>query len=189
VGIDPDRVTACIPTRGNVDLREILDTLIFKNVIVKDNSQGWTGTYGRYMAIGEATTDVVYTQDDDVIVPAETQQAMCDMYADGEMLSNMEPGWHKSEYGELAWFGWGALIRRDLPEQAFDRWRSAGYSTDTREFRLFGCDVVCSILTPHRRVALAYEHLPHAFGEDRLYKQGQFWEWKRDFYEKALALR
>lgn len=170
-------------------MRPIVESLIFGEVIVWDNSKlPDLKTSGRYAAAAQATNEVVWFQDDDVIVPSATQSSMCRLYQDGEMLSNMEIDWHKDGYTKLAWFGWGSLIRRDLPQSAFSRWRQAGHETISTPFRIVGCDIIASMLTPHRRVAFAYRHLPHAFGPGRAYTEEGFPEWKSDFYGKALAL-
>lgn len=82
-------VTACIVTRGDVDLSPIVNTLVdYDDVIVWDNSHrpDWK-VAGRYLAALEADTDWVYWQDDDTIVPETTQLALlagadgCDCFA------------------------------------------------------------------------------------------------------------
>lgn len=176
MGIDPGHVTACLVTRGNVDLTPILDSLIFGKVIVWDNSQRQNMlTYGRYCAAAEAPTDVVFFQDDDVIVPRRTQHAMCRHYVDGLLNANIEQARHGEHW---AWVGWGALVQRELPELAFQAWRDAGQNTTSRSFRLVGCDIVSGYLTPHRKTSFAYRQLPYAYGRDRAYLSEGFGTFK-----------
>lgn len=60
-------------------MERIVDSLIFDNVIVWDNSRDpdWKCA-GRYMAAAMSPTDLVYYQDDDVLVPHDTQRWLAD---------------------------------------------------------------------------------------------------------------
>ena len=184
-------ITACIVTRGNVDLAPIIDSLIFERVIVWDNSTRPfdVKTYGRSLAADEADTDLVYFQDDDVIVPAQAQEQLVERHQNGVLISNMEDTRNRREFPELTWVGWGAITDRDLYRQAFRRWQQSGGQTTTSDFRLVGCDIVFSILNPDsRRVDLGFSHLDYALDEDRAYRTPGFQQIKHRFYEAALTL-
>jgi hypothetical protein len=72
-------ITACLVTRGDQPemMERIVDSLIFDNVIVWDNSRDpdWKCA-GRYMAAAMSPTDLVYYQDDDVLVPTFVQEGL-----------------------------------------------------------------------------------------------------------------
>lgn len=182
----PTDVTACIVTRGDVDLTPILDSLIFTKVVVWNNSirEKDVGTFGRYCAAEEAETDAVYFQDDDVIVPRTAQRSLLKLYTPGTLLSNMEEERNRFEFSQLVWCGWGSLTERRLYRDAFARWGA----DDDRWFRLVGCDVVFAMLTPSQRVDLGTRHLEYAFGHDRTYAQRGFVEAKQRYYARALAM-
>lgn len=189
MGLTPDQVTACLVTRGDIDLAPILDSLIFDQVIVWDNSvRANNKTAGRYKACALAETDVVYFQGDDNIVTAEAQHALLELYEDGVYLSNMDAQHNTGLFPRLTWAEWGALTRRDLPAAAFQRWQEAGHALDDDWFLLVGCDIVFSLLTPTCRVDLGQHHLPYAFAEGRVHRLAGFHEAKCRFYDGCLEL-
>ena len=78
-------VTAVIPTRGDVDLAPILATLTgYREVIVWVSQDG---CWGRYLAMKAARTELVYTQDDDLIFTAHQQ--LLDLHSPGRITANM----------------------------------------------------------------------------------------------------
>jgi len=183
-------VTACLVTRGNVDMQPILDSLIFDKVIVWDNSKRDVDekAYGRYAAAEEAETEVVYFQDDDVILNADTQRALLATWEPGMYLTNMEQG-HNHSYPGLNWCAWGAVTERKSYRDAFARWFSAGNSIDEPGFKLHGADIVFSLLHPKtRNVDLGRQHLSYAFGDDRLCQTEDYNSVKVDFYNRAKRL-
>lgn len=124
--IAPEHVTACLVTRGDQPpmIQRIRETLIFEHVIVWDNSieqRDWKCA-GRYAAAALATTRAVYFQDDDVIVPAATQQRLCDAYMPGVMIANWGHGDEPAGYDDLPLVCSGAIVDRDLPLQAIARY-------------------------------------------------------------------
>ena len=76
------KVSACLVTRGDVEMQPIIDSLsCFDEIVIWDNgarsiqrSDGWAevctdlSVYGRYAAIEYASHDLIYVVDDDVIV-------------------------------------------------------------------------------------------------------------------------
>lgn len=155
-------VSACLVTRGNVDMRPIVESLPFDDIIVWDNSKREDfKVYGRYAAIDEAENDIIYVQDDDCIIPVD---ALLDAWADTDTLLCNMPRDHGT-YSDSALVGWGALFHRNLPFKAFKQW---GGSKD-QFYR--DCDVWFTALTPFRRVDLGHENFPYAYGLDRMYNQ------------------
>lgn len=124
--IDASQVTACLVTRG--DQPEMMDrirqSLIFEHVVVWDNSLRWLDAKcgGRYMALLEAETDVVYFQDDDVIVPPATQQRLVSEYMPGVVVANWGHGETPGGYDDLPLVCGGAILDADLPWPALNRY-------------------------------------------------------------------
>src|SRR4029077_7841412 len=106
-GVNPSDVTAVLVTRGDQPamVDRIVESLIFDDVVVWDNSvQQDRKTAGRYFALERAADvirDVVYFQDDDVIVPAETQWRLVDAYMPGVVIANYGHGENDGGYGDL----------------------------------------------------------------------------------------
>jgi len=174
--IAPSDVSACLVTRGDVDLDEIVESLApFAEVIVWDNGvQEDFAVYGRYKAIERASSPVVYVQDDDCIIdPA----AVCARYEPGTLVANMPVGrWR--DYPDSALVGWGAVFDRHLPDQAFRRWSEHVFSISDETW-LAGldypwwnriCDLVFSTITSrHRKIDVGFRHLPWAEGPGRMF--------------------
>ena len=106
--------TVCLVTRGDQPemVARIRESLIFPEVIVWDNSvdPDWKCA-GRYMAAALSRTALVYFQDDDVIVPAETQQALLDrfVHADTDIVANWGHGDNPDGYDDLPLVCGGAV--------------------------------------------------------------------------------
>jgi hypothetical protein len=163
------KVSACLVTRGDCDLTPILETLPFDDIVVWNNSvREDLGIYGRYAAIEEAKHDVIYTQDDDVLVTCHQQ--LLDAY-DGRLLCNYPQPW------DIPWVARGALFHRDMPRRAFDRYLAV-YPFD-RFLTHFGCDGIFSLLTPHKVVNFGSVDLPHGFAEGRVSTSPGWYDDKR----------
>ena len=157
-------VSACLVTRGNVDMTEILtslagagigDIVIWNNLLETD-----LGVAGRYAAIEQARFEVVYVQDDDCVLPAESIHALIDAYEPGRIVANMPLG-HRRNYRDACLIGFGAVFDRDLPALAFERFGGKGKRPD----------IVFTALTPHTLLDVPFKHLPWATGPDRMYRQ------------------
>jgi len=150
--IDVADVTACLVTRGDVDLTPILDTLPYEHVIVWGPDREELHVYGRYAAMLEAPTRFVYTQDDD-----------CVFHHHAELLAAADPGRITAVYGhgdnpdgyqDMALVHGGAIMDRDLPAAAFarylERWpRDEGFLREA--------DMINGTISPHAHVDLDYE--------------------------------
>lgn len=146
--LSPYSVTACLVTRGDQPrmMERILDSLIFDNVIVWDNSKREDmKTAGRYFAAREARTPVVYFQDDDVLVPRETQWALVEAYEPETLVAAYAHGENDGGFGDLPLVGAGAIVDRDLPWQMADRYLEHWPLDD--DF-LHYCDFAIGVLYP-----------------------------------------
>ena len=153
-------VSCVIPTRGDIDLTPILDTLPFDDVVIWDNSQRYDlGIYGRYAAIAEAKHDVIVTQDDDLIVTCWDD--ILKAYEPGVLTCNYPEPW------DVPWVARGAIFDRHLPQQAFRRYRQH-YPRD-RFFTHKACDAVFALLTDSVKVIdRGSVDLPHGFAAGRV---------------------
>jgi len=134
----------------------IIDSLIFDNVVVWDNSvfEDWKCA-GRYKAAEEAPTDIVFFQDDDVIVPAETQMALLDAYEPGVCVANWGHGDNPDGYDDLPLVGAGAIVDRQLCLDAIDLY-ARHYPLDD-DFK-YEADFVVGVLYPEfRHMRLPFE--------------------------------
>ncbi len=149
--IRAEDVTACLITRGDVDLKPILRTLPYPNVIVWGPDREELHVYGRYAAIAEAPTNIVYTQDDDCIFTLHDD--LLARYEPGRIVANYGHGENPDGYDDMALVHGGAIMDRHLPTIAFaaylDRWpRDEGFLREA--------DMVNGTITPHRHTDLPF---------------------------------
>ena len=188
---NPGQVTACLVTRGDQhqQLDRILDTLIFDNVIVWDNSvnRDWKCA-GRYLAAMQAPTDIVFFQDDDVLVPRETQLALLDEYEEGVCVATWAHGDNPDGYDDLPLVGAGAIVDRGL---CFDSIVQYAAEWPLDEAFQYEADFIVGVLYPQfRHVRLPFEiNMEIAQHASRLVNQ----PWQRDLKyqmtERARAIR
>jgi hypothetical protein len=212
------RVAAVIVTRGDQDLTPVVTSLPEEwEVLVWDNGREvlshntntvevprWPAAdefkvndlsvYGRYAAIEYTDAELIYVQDDDVIVsdPPEIVEAWWERWhyatddgmgdpvgspgGDKGVVCNMPPEFRHEFYEEHTLVGFGACFHRDAPERAWQRFAgtpmetSAWVGIDMEVFRRT-CDIVFTALTPRVLVDVPKEDLPWAHYEDRLWKQ------------------
>jgi len=153
-------ISAVIVTRGDVDMSPILESLPFDDIVVWDNSKREDlGLFGRYAAIAEAKHDVIYTQDDDVLVDCFDQ-----------LEQDYRPGVLTTNYPEpydIPWVARGAIFDSYLPDLAFTRY-DLRWERD-EWFHKYGCDGVFALLSPEVNVVdYGSVDLPHAFNEGRI---------------------
>jgi len=173
-------VSAVIVTRGDVDLEPSLapirdagvdDIVIWNNATRPEDLQ----VAGRYEAIAETRHDLIYSQDDDCIVPVDELLAA---YEDG-LLVNVPPG-------EQPWLAWGALFDRSLPNKAFQRY-GAAYDFDDALFCRWA-DVVFAHLNGWRTIDLGHQDLPWATAPNRMYHQPDHYISQQLVRDRCLAL-
>jgi len=156
--LTPADVTACLVTRGDQPemMARILDSLIFPTVIVWDNSErADMKCAGRYSAAHEAPTDLVYFQDDDVIVSTATQEALLAEYQGEDCLANWGHGDEPAGYDDLPLVCGGAIVNRHAAANAIARY-GAHHPLD--EAFKYEADFVVGVLYERwRHVRLPFE--------------------------------
>lgn len=161
------RVAACLVTRGNVPMDEIIESLPEAwEVVVWDNSKhGNLGVYGRYAAITLTEADFIYVQDDDCVLEPESFDRLLASVRTDALVANM-PERFRPHYPDSCLVGFGALFPRHLPELAFGR------MPERRHFFGLTCDVYFTTITIERVLLdLPYRDLPWASDPDRMWKQ------------------
>jgi hypothetical protein len=141
--------------------------------------------YGRYAAIEYASHDLIYVQDDDVIV--SDPQAIVNAWElsclfrnnakNVHVVCNMPSEFRHDFYVDHALVGFGASFYRDAPKRAFDRFMEyhdhmipLGIRQDVF-WRT--CDVVFTGLTPRVLVDVPKTNLPYASDDNRMWKQAE----------------
>lgn len=153
--ISPSDVTACFTTRGDVDLQPVLDSLPYPIVGVWHGYQDRPDAYGmytRWLAIAEAPTPIVYTQDDDCI-QLEHDQLMA-AYKPGVIVSTYGHGENPDGLEDFVLMHGGAIMDRDLAPVALAKYDAAGFPRDESFYRY--CDLIVGGLTPFEHVDLPF---------------------------------
>jgi hypothetical protein len=171
-------------------MRPILDSLIFDRVEFWDNSMDpdWK-VAGRYMAALGADTRAVYWQDDDTIVPPETQQKLLMEFGatDVDIVANWGHGENPDGYEDLPLVCGGAIAN----------WRAAWASIaqygeffplDT-DFKYEADFVVGALYRNWKHMHLPFEIRDVAYNGRRLADE----PWQRDLKyrmtQRARAIR
>jgi hypothetical protein len=185
--LSPANITACIVTRGDVDLEPIYESLIFGHLVVWNNAErpDWK-VAGRYMAALEAPTPWVYWQDDDTIVPPDTQMLLVDEF-DGDMVANWGHGDDPDGYEDLPlvcggaiaykWSAWNAILRYGC-EWPLDE-----------PFKFEADFIVGSLYRDWRHVKLPFEIRDVAYNGRRLADEPWQRELKLELTTRARLLR
>lgn len=180
------RVAACLVTRGNVPMDEIIESLPPEwEVVVWDNSKRENlGVYGRYAAIGLTDAELIYVQDDDAVLERESLDALVNraMMMPAALFANM-PERFRPHYPDSCLVGFGAAFGRDLPARAFER-----IERDPPFFNLT-CDVFFTTLTERYLLDLPYRDRPFASDSDRMWKQADHVPMRSAALAEARALR
>jgi len=187
VKIDPKDVTACLVTRGDVDMDPIIESLPYDEYIVYDNS--WRDpdykTFGRYAAAHEAETQYVYFQDDDCIF--RHHHVLHHLHVPGWMTAVWGHGADPAGYEDIAIFPGGAIVEKALVDRAFLKYLTAGFPMDDEFF--YYCDYVFGCLTPHVQVHLPFEIRDVAYNGRRLADEPWAREAKAEVAARARAVR
>ncbi len=172
--ITPEQVTAIIPTRGDVDIQPIVDSLIFEEVIVWDNSAGGDyGTWGRYLATNGTDIKYVYSQDDDIIHSHENQLAIVQAYEPRTLTGCMWEEWSngarkqgiQNGYDDLVFAGSGSVYDASLPHQSAALYTEM-YPVD--EFFLLWADTILGIISPSKQLDLRFSEMDYAEADNRM---------------------
>jgi hypothetical protein len=189
-------VSAVLVTRGNVDLTPVLDSLIFDDVVVWDNSVEDRDqmTYGRALAVARANNDVIWSQDDDIIHTPENQLAIIENYEPGVLVGCMWDEWSEGAktqgiaqgYDDLVFAGSGSVYDRTVPGEAILRYLDR-YPLDDF-FRLW-CDTLIGVIAPNRQLDIRFECLPTATDDYRMCNQDNAVELKTEAIMRARQVR
>ncbi len=187
-------VSACLVTRGDVDMQPIIDTLPEGvEVVVWDNSvEDDHGVYGRYMAIHRATRPVIITQDDDCLV--RNWDELLEAYRPGIVVGNMQNDPPRLRfYNDTTMLGWGAIFDRELPFLAFARYAQF-YPIDWAWMTSCGAEITFPMLTPSRTIPIRVEWLEQdgqmVFGwKNRMSNQDGFYAARDEDLARARHVR
>jgi len=190
--IDARDVTACLVTRGDQPdmMARIRDSLIFDDVIVWDNSVNvdWKCA-GRYAAALATDARYVFFQDDDVIVPRATQEALVDAFDDDDgIVANWGHGENPDGYDDLPLVCGGAIARRSFVIDALMTY--ARHFPLDEEFQ-YEADFAVGVLYPtFKHVHLPFEiNMPVAQHPSRLVNQPWQRATKLRIAQRARAIR
>ncbi len=181
----PDQVTAVIVTRGDVDLNPVLDSLIFDDVVIWDNSKpapadymntvvGDQMTYGRVLAGALGKHDVIYSQDDDIVHTAENQLRIISEYEPGVLTGCMWAEWSlgayqqgiSGGYDDLVFPGSGSVCDRNTTNEAVVSY-IRHFPFDDDFFRLW-CDTIVGVIAPTKQLDIRFDILPCAENDNRM---------------------
>lgn len=185
--IDPKQVSACLVTRGDVSLDEIVHAIRhagIEDVCVWDNHRREVNMlcYGRYhVALTEARNDYIFIQDDDLIpdIPALLAEYDQDADAGRAVCNNREDEWWRLN-------GIGSVFHRDLIVPAFDKYIQE-HGMDEDFYRV--ADIVFAYTIPYRRVVLPYHDLPWATDLNRMYHQEGHYTVRHRALDRVRALQ
>jgi hypothetical protein len=191
MSLDPKDVAAVVVTRGDVSLAAILESwheVGFGQVSIWDNSVYQDrSVFGRWIAAKEAKKEIVYTQDDDCVLPPASLQALLEAYEPGVVVSNT-PERFRDRYVEHCLVGFGAIFDRDLVEPAFERFFRR-FPEFEQEWMWPRSDVVFTALNERRLLDLPYEDLPWAHADNRMWKQAGHGPQRETMLGLALAAK
>jgi len=186
----PYDVTACLVTRGDQPdmMARIRESLIFDNVVVWDNSKlpDWKCA-GRYMAAAIADTPLVYWQDDDVIVPPDTQAQLVKEYEE-PIVANWGHGENPDGYEDLPLVCGGAVADRRIALATMALYATR-YPIDTAF--MYEADFAIGVLYERfKHVRLPFEiNMAVAQHPSRLVNQPWQKVLKRTITDKARSIR
>jgi hypothetical protein len=191
--IDARNVTAVLITRGDQPemIRRITETLIFPKLMVWDNSvMPNRRIYSRFLAMLETGADVCYSQDDDCIVPPETQQALCDAYEPGMIVSNYGHGNDEGGYGDLPLPCGGALYPVQESLRAIHDYMVEYGPVEWGRDEDAYADFLVGVLVPFKQLHLPFEiNMEVAQGPERLCNQPWAYPAKARVVERARMIR
>jgi len=186
--VTPQDVSAVIVTRGDIDLSPVLDSLPYPDVVVWNNSarnREDLKTYGRYAALPECANDVVFFQDDDIVLL--DHDALLSAYEPGVIVANMSDGWWQNrDLHDSVFVGAGAILDRSIPRRAFEKYDSMFPRDEV--FFLYP-EAMVTIPSRIKRVDLPLEVLPWGYAPNRMNAQPWFEEWMAESIRRGRAVR
>lgn len=193
--LSPSDVSAVIVTKGDVDLAPILDSLIFPDIVVWDNSvQANEMTYGRVLAAGKARSEIVYSQDDDIIHSPENQMKILASYRQDYLTGCMWPEWSagakaqgiENGYDDLVFPGSGSITHRELWFDCAQEYLAEWPFDDF--FRLWS-DTIIGVIAPTIQLDIRFGELPQADLKNRMAHLPNAVELKTEAIRRARDIR
>lgn len=223
----PD-VSAVIPTRGNVDMWPVIESLplswevvIWNNGhhcchilqpahdefprsrhkgLIETKKENYMG-YGRHAGAALARGEIIYTQDDDVIV--SNPGAIVEHWQrlnENELFMSTDPTpWpgivanlpveFRPHYTDSAMLGFGAAYHRTTPAKVFSRFLAAAEMDEMDELFLRESDRALTALTPFSLVVVDKEDREFASDPDRLWKQSDHIQRRDEMLALARRVR
>lgn len=153
-------ISAVIPTRGDVDLSEIIFEITRNPEIEEVVVERSDTPYGWYVGAMRARNDIIYYQDDDCITDTG---AVIAAYQSGVIVNAITPQ-HAAQYpGRQTLLGFGSIFDKSLLA-ILDGWeRDEVFMRES--VRVF------SSIVPHKSIFPRIEILPCAMDQHRLYRQ------------------
>lgn len=186
-GISAKKVTACLLTRGDVDMAPIIGTLPYDEILVWNRRERdeHPGTFGRYRLMNEARHDVIYLQDDDCVFRHHDKLMLA--YDPGRITAVYGHGDTPDGYDDMALIHGGALVDREVSLAAFDRYLEE-WPQDEGFYR--EADMIHGTLSPFRHVHLPYEiRMEIAQHPSRMVNQPWQRELKKRVTDRARHIR
>ena len=194
--LSPSDVTAVIVTRGDVPLDPVIDSLIFPNVVIWNNSveERDQMTYGRLLGALRAETEVIYSQDDDIVHSAENQVQILSAYSKGQLVGCMWKDWSDGArrqgipggYDDLVFPGSGSISHRVLWTDAHARYLQQYPHDDF--FRMWS-DTIIGVISPTVQLPLRFEELDWGNNENRMAHMDDAVELKTEAIRRAREVR
>ena len=154
------KVSAVIPTRGDVEMGQIIANLLKYSEVAEIIIEVSDSPYGRYTGAKIARCPVILTQDDDCV---PNLRPLLDAYKPGIIVNIMAPANANGYVGQETLVGYGAIFDRSLVAVL------NGWTHDTTFKR--ECDRVFTSLNRHETLLMPTHSLPWATAPNRLYKQ------------------
>ncbi len=193
--LSPRDVSAVLVTKGDIDLTPVLDSLVFGDVVVWDNSvERNEMTYGRVLAAHRARNSVVYSQDDDIVHSPENQMRILAAYEPGILTGCMWPEWSagareqgiENGYDDLVFPGSGSISDWSQWDFAVERYLER-YPMDDF-FRLWS-DTIIGVICPTQQIDVRFDVLPYAEDDDRMANLPNAVEMKTEAITRARLVR
>lgn len=166
-------------TRGDVDLGPCLKPILkagIEEIVIR---KGHEGVFERYDGARKPPGRVFYTQDDDCIVDVS---AVLQEYEPGKVVCNM-PLDRRPEYRDgIALVGWGCTFTFEHVSKAF-----CGWVIDPLLRR--EADRWFTAMNEVKLIDVPFEHLPWAFGEDRMGRERRHSEDLREIRKRIWQVR
>ncbi len=192
----PDQVSAVIITRGDVDLTPVLESLIFDDVVVwdqtfeADDEMLWSRT----LAASRAKHTVIYSQDDDIVHTPENQRRIIEAYEPRVLVGCMWPEWSagakaqgiEGGYDDLVFAGSGSVYDLGVPFSAAGRYLDHFPEDDF--FRLWA-DTIIGVIAPTKQLDIRFEALPCAENANRICNMDDTVALKTEAIRRARLVR